>query len=151
MAMVISEAVARGKIVSRPLEYIAAFGIFVPKDNSQNLWDMFTNEQKAVYIKWFFNETRKLEDLEEEGLLTFLRSRSDSDTAVFLNRFPDKQYNPRISDSDNDTAMSALNVFKKASEKSFGGGGSRRKRQRTRKYKKSKRIFRSKNRQTRRR
>ena len=141
---VVSEAGAKDLINTNPQKYIEAFGTLIPDDYSKKLWDTFSDEQKSDYIKWFFNKDDSSK-LEEHGLLVLLESNGEAKD-IFLARFPDKKYNP---DNPNDvTAMTAVNVYDKAMK---GGGGYRRRRQRTRKYKKSKRIFRSKNRQTRRR
>ena len=153
MAVVVTEASAKGHITSNPDKYIAAFETFIPDDYSKQLWQMFIAAQKSDYIRWFFNEGDSIygtdETLNKNRLLTLLNSYPDTKD-IFLDRFPDKKFNP---DNPTDiTAMTALNVYKKAVEiLESRRGGSRRRRQRTRKYKKSKRIFRSKNRQTRRR
>ena len=152
--MAVSEASAKGHITTNPQKYIAAFETFIPDGYSKRIWMTFDNDQKSDYIRWFFNKDDSIygtyEKLNEHGLLTLLDSNSDARAKyIFLNRFPDKQPNPDI--PPDDTAMTALNVYNKASEIFKSRGGSRRRRQRTRKYKKSKRIFRSKKRQTRRR
>lgn len=153
MAVVVSEARAKGHITTNPEKYIKAFETFIPDDYSKKLWITFTDNQKSVYIRWFFNKddhtygTR--DKLNEHGLLTALESCGGNAKDIFLERFPDKQYNP--DNPNNVTAMTAVNVYNKAVELLNSSGGSRRRRQRTRKYKKSKRIFRSKKRQTRRR
>jgi len=144
---VVSEAGAKDLINTNPQKYIEAFGTLIPDGYPKKLWDMFSDEQKSDYIKWFFNKDDPSK-LEEHGLLVLLESNGAAGD-IFLTRFPDKKYN---SENPNDvTAMTAVNVYDKAVDILRGNGGSRRKRQRTRKYKKSKRIFRSKNRQTRRR
>jgi hypothetical protein len=149
---VVSEASAKDLINTNPQNYIKAFGTLIPDDYSKKLWFTFSTEQKSDYIKWFFNKDDplfgNLSKLNENRLLTLLESNGAAGD-IFLARFPDKQYN---SDSRDDvTAITAVNVYDKAVELLKFDGGSRRRRQRTRKYKKSKRIFRSKNRQTRRR
>jgi hypothetical protein len=149
---VVSEAGAKDLITEKPFEYIKAFGTLIPDGYPKKLWDMFSDEQQSDYIKWFFNKDDVIlgnpSKLNENGLLTLLKSNGAAGD-IFLTRFPDKKYN---SENPNDvTAMTAVNVYDKAVDILRGNGGSRRKRQRTRKYKKSKRIFRSKNRQTRRR
>ena len=151
--MAVSEASAKGHITTNPEDYIEAFETFIPDDYSKRLWETFNKLQKCDYILWFFNEGDSIygtdDKLNEHKLLTLLNSHDNSAKYIFLNRFPDKQPNPDI--PPDYTAMTALNVYNKASEIFKSRGGSRRRRQRTRKYKKSKRIFRSKKRQTRRR
>ena len=149
---VVSEAGAKYLIKTNPQKYIEAFGTLIPDDYSKELWDRFNKNQKSGYIKWFFNKDDVIlgnpSKLNENGLLTLLKSNGVAGD-IFLTRFPDKKYN---SENPNDVnAMTAVNVYDKAKELLRPVGGSRRRRQRTRKYKKSKRIFRSKNRQTRRR
>lgn len=152
MAVVVSEAGAKGHITTNPEKYIKAFETFIPDDYSKERWITFKDKQKSDYIRWFFNKDDPIygtdAKLDEHGLLTFLNSDSNAKD-IFLARFPDKQYNP--DNPNNVTAMTAINVYNKAVELLNSRGGSRRRRQRTRKYKKSKRIFRSKKRQTRRR
>jgi hypothetical protein len=148
----VSEARAKDLINTNPQKYIEAFGTLIPDDYSKKLWFTFSTEQKSDYIKWFFNKDDplfgNLSKLEEHGLLVLLESNGEAKD-IFLARFQDKKYNP---DRPEDvTAITAVNVYDKAKELLRPVGGSRRRRQRTRKYKKSKRIFRSKNRQTRRR
>lgn len=150
---VVSEAGAKGQITTNPQNYIDAFETLIPDGYPKQIWKTFTHEQKSDYIRWFFNEGDHIygtdAKLHEHGLLTALDLRGDNAKDIFLARFRDEQYNP--DNPNNVTAMTAINVYNKAVELLNPRGGSRRRRQRTRKYKKSKRIFRSKKRQTRRR
>ena len=148
---VVSEAAAKKWISSTPYEYITAFGTLIPKGYPTELWTTFNDEQKFDYVQWYFNkDDDKLGDpttLNKNSLLDLLEQHGVKKD-IFLARFPDKQFNP---DKPHDnTAITALNVYNKAIEPKRKGG-SRRRCQRTRKYKKSKRVFRTKNRQTRRR
>jgi hypothetical protein len=150
---VVSDASAKEHITRNPQNYIDAFETFIP-DGSRQIWITFTPDQKSDYIQWFFNKDdpkyRTETKLNEHGLLTLLNLHDNANAKdIFLARFPDKKYNP--DNPKDDTTMTAVNVYDKAVELLNTRGGSRRRRQRTRKYKKSKRIFRSKNRQTRRR
>jgi hypothetical protein len=144
---VVSDAGAKDSINTNPQTYIEAFGTLIPNGNPKELWVTFDDKQKSDYIKWFFNKDDPSK-LNEHGLLTLLQSHGVAGD-IFLARFPDNNYSPDR--PDDVTAMTAVNVYDKAVELLRSAGGSRRRRQRTRKYKKSKRIFRSKNRQTRRR
>jgi hypothetical protein len=151
---VVSDASAKEHITRNPQNYIDAFETFIPDDYSRQIWKMFTRDQKSDYILWFFNKDDPTygtdAKLNEDGLLTLLNSHDNANAKdIFLARFPDKKYNPDNPNDDN--TMTAVNVYDKAVKLLNSRGGSRRRRQRTRKYKKSKRIFRSKNRQTRRR
>ena len=149
---VVSETRAKGFITTNPQYYIDAFETFIPDDYSKELWITFDDDQKSDYIRWFFNEGNDIygtdEKLNDHGLLKLLLKSHANAKDIFLARFPDKQYDPR--NPNDNTRMTAVNVYDKAVTL-LSSGGSRRRRQRTRKYKKSKRIFRSKNRQTRRR
>ncbi|NBO71319.1 MAG: hypothetical protein EBU66_14645 [Bacteroidetes bacterium] len=146
---VVGEITAKERIINNPSLYIDAFESLIPDGAPKNLWKLFTPPQKEFYIKWFFNESDPIlgrtDKLNEVELLTFLESNGVTKD-IFLARFPDNKYNP---DKPNDvTAITAVNVYEQAMAKPTRYGGSRCRRQRTRKYKKSKRIFKSKNRQT---
>ena len=153
--MVVSEDSAKNFIIDAPTKYIDSFTTFIPKGYAGTAWETFTPDEKSQYIQWYFNKDNDLgsDSYFNSGNPTMI-ALSDRLTEghivdIFLNRFPDQI--AQTDEHDNPDKITAYNVWNRMNIllNNKGGYSRRTKRQRPRKYKKSRRLV--KNRRTRRR
>ena len=153
--MAVSEDSAKKFIRNDPTKYIESFTTFIPKGYAGDAWDTFTPDEKSQYIVWYFNKDTDLGiDLYFRSGNPTIQALSDRLTQqnivdIFLERFPEQT--AKAYEHDNPDKITAYNVWNRMNIllQNKGGYSRRTKRQRPRKYKKSRRLV--KNRRTRRR